>query len=778
MTLPQPIAVAAAITGGAPTDVREWIVVDIVGAPSPNRRGYAVIVEPLVHDGRTLELVPQIRDVLLHQLRLHAQFRPDMALLRAFAHANSVLLDEKRLVPGSRVQIGATAIVFEDHQATIGHLPPGQLVLIQDRLIYSLPSLDSYSPRFADSGEGGAEPLGFGSVTSPILVQTEMMPGDAVILCDSATARAIANADESQLIPIDHFHGRNPEDVLDAIRDDVVEAGEPFSAAVVIAFPPNEHASEIETLTDVARNAREQARHLRASTRALVPTVPDRWKRSRPQPESQDQQDDVPFAPPTVPKISFQERLIRLTEGRPTDAARTWQPRRPDAAFGAPGAHGVKRHKSISNVGAWRGKVPRAPFIGSPAFIALALVAVFLLGFLVWSQRGIFTPDETSWMPSLAQVEQRLSAVEGMTDHTDIIQELNLAQRDLDHAETIGAPGSAVDPLQIRITQARDEADNVIRVSNVRRIGNLPDELKDGNTDAFFTSGGIFLANGNLYRLHPETAQIAMMLEKGREIENIRVGDLFGVAYDGYILVVTDGRAIFFASNTDGAIWQAMEMEEINNQGPWPRGSIAAFNQNMYLLVPEYRNIYSWVTNANEQVVAPIDWISTGDRVNMNIAVDMAIDGNIYVLLSDGQVVTLRSGLETNRFDLPNFDLEEEQAVRIVTGPATGYLYMVVVNEDGGGRVIATDRRGENAVEIHLPIGYDVGDSGAMAPFAGLQDMVVDEQAGKMYLINGDAIWSLDYSLPPLPGGTDGTPEAVSETEDTVDTQGTPEPET
>lgn len=762
MTLPQPIAVAAAISGGTPADVREWIRVDIEGSPSVYRPGYAVLVEPLSQDGRTQDLVSQVRDVLVHQLRLNAQFPPDVALVRAFAHANSVLQDDKRHRPGDRVQIGATAVVMQDHQATIAHLPPGQLILVQDHLIYGLPELDSYLPHWAGPKEttAPAEPLGYGVTPAPVLVQTELMPGDAIILCDSATARVIATADQETALPVNQFRGRNPDLVLDAIRDQVSTAGEPYSAAVVISFPPNEVASEIETFADVARNAREQMRHVRAATRTVIPAMPERLQRAkRPEPQPA-QADENAFVPPPKPKISLQERLIRLSEGRPAGEGATWQPRRLEAAFGAPGAHGVRRHRRISSQGpAVRSAVPRAPFITSPMFIGIALSAVFLLGMLIWNQRELFLPDESTWSPMIAQVDQRLSVVNGMTDQAAIFTELDNAQKDLDAAAALGAPDSEVDQRQLAITLERDEVSNVIRVGGVRKLGNLPDELRDGETSAYMTAGGMFLVNGDLYRLNPETAEIAMMLEEGREIEGMRVGNLYGVAYDGLMLAVTDGRAVFFASNTDGAIWQAMEMEEINNQGPYPPGPIAAFNQSVYLLVSDWRNIYVFPTDANEQVVAPIDWVSVGDRINMNIAVDITIDGNIYVLLEDGQVVTLRSGLEINRFDLPNFDPEKERAVALVSGPATGYIYMAVVDKDGNGRVIATDREGGHVVELHLPIDWSNAGSGHQAPFAGLQDVVVDEQAGRLYLINGDAVWSLDYSLPPLPSAT---PEAVA----------------
>lgn len=764
MTLPQPTAVAAAITGGTPTDVREWITVDIVGSPSASRRGYAVLTEPLDRDGRSLDLANQVRAVILHELRQHPRQPADAILSRAFGIANSIVYDDARINGGKPRQIGATAVIFEGYTATIAHVPPGQVVLVQDHLVYSVPELDSRLPHWAEEGDGAptAEPLGFAAMIAPLLVQTDLLPGDVVLLCNDATGKVLAESGFELArsgMNMRRFHGLDPDEILDSVRSAAISAGEPNAAITVISFPPNPDTSDIETLQDVAHNAREQFRHARAAMKSVVPVLPEMPKIRKAVPEAEPGEDIQAEPEPPKPNVSFQERIIRLTEGRAGDGRGTWQPRRIESQFGAPGAHGVRRHRRVSSAAGWKGGIPRAPFLSSPVFIGLMLAAVFLLGILAWSQRDIFSPDESVYVPVLAQVDQRLAVADGSDDPVEINTELNLAEENLDRARELGAPGDLISEREAAIQQRRDEANNVFRVQSVRRIGSLPEDLTDGETSAFMTSGGIFLANGNLYRLHPETAQMQMMLEEGREIEGVRVGHLYGVAYDGQFLMVTDGRGLFFASSTDGAIWQAMSMEEINNAGPWPPGAMASFSGSMYLLVPEYRNIYVFETDANIQQVAPTDWVSTGDRINLNIAVDMTIDGNIYVLLEDGQVVTYRSGLEVSRFDLPGFDLESDTPKAIVSGSATGYLYIAVEDADGNGRIIASDREGKNVTVLELPADFDTGGADVQHPFENLQDIVVDEQTGTLYLVNGDAVWSFTYILPALPN--QGTPEAT-----------------
>ena len=151
MTLSAPTAVAFAMSGGSPTDVREWVTIDLAGQPSSHRPGYAVMTESLMQSGRGEEIARHARALLVQELRRHHRQPADAALARAFAVTNNVIFEEGRFRGGAGQQflIGATAIVFEEHRATIAHVPPGQMALAQDGLFYSLPELGSWLPHFA-----------------------------------------------------------------------------------------------------------------------------------------------------------------------------------------------------------------------------------------------------------------------------------------------------------------------------------------------------------------------------------------------------------------------------------------------------------------------------------------------------------------------------------------------------------------------------------------------------------------------------------------------------
>jgi hypothetical protein len=205
----------------------------------------------------------------------------------------------------------------------------------------------------------------------------------------------------------------------------------------------------------------------------------------------------------------------------------------------------------------------------------------------------------------------------------------------------------------------------------------------------------------------------------------------------------------------DSGEWRAVQLGRINNQ-PWKPGPMAAFDGAIYLLQSEYVQIYRFSVEDATDIAAPRDWMVSG-RDDLDDSRDIAIDGNVYVLLKNGRVLLLFRGELTSSLDPQYVEIGASES--IVNGAATGYTYISVTDGDKS-RIVAFDQLGSAAYQLRLPIGFSTGDVRVRAPFDGLQDVVVDESTGTIFIINGDAIWTARYSLPPLPERDPGTPEA------------------
>jgi hypothetical protein len=280
----------------------------------------------------------------------------------------------------------------------------------------------------------------------------------------------------------------------------------------------------------------------------------------------------------------------------------------------------------------------------------------------------------------------------------------------------------------------------------------------------------VFFVAGSLYQYRPNqegsTPELVTILSEGETVDDTKVGTLWGVAFDVRGLYVTDGDTVFMLP-VESQEWKAVRLGRINEQ-EWMPGSMAAFDGSIYLLEAEYRQIYRFAIADTESQAEPRDWLLTGARDRISEATDIAIESSIFVLLGDGTVMEMFQG-DPKAEIVPPY-VEPDMAEALVGRVNTGYLYQAVSVEDGDeGRIVAFDIEGRNAVQLKLPIGFTTGDANVRDPFDGIQDVIVDESTGTIYIINADGIWTARYSLPTLPeeqqpGDPTATPVAAWQT--------------
>ncbi len=794
MTLSAATSVAFAVSGGFPADAKSWITVDLAGHPAAGRRGYIVATEPAEPSGRGYELAAQARTIILSELRRLQHSPPDVALGRSLAAANGALFEQAHgsAVAGvdQRTFVGATAIILEGHAATLAHVPPGQLILVEDGLVYSVPELGSWFPHYAkDAREAGnAEPLGFASWTEPLMAQTEIRPGDTLVVCSAETGRAFAEEVANsglQVRDLTYLHHRDPDLVLDAFRGVVIARDLPRAAVAVIGFPPLPDSEQVRMLADIGRRGRERARHGRAIVRQWKPMPSPRRRVAAAlgaetgvaaitaQASPSEAQVASAVATPESGRDEGMERKkrpSRLKQAR-SRAARAYEwgePRwrstwaRPStvAQFGVPGAHGVnvfRGQTSYMGEPSWRHRLPRLPVIGS-AWIwpfLLFLIAGSVVG--AWYVREQFLTPDIDEAALIAAIDERILSAEEQDAPSDVVADLDLAQSELDQARDAGIASEFLDPRQQAITTRRDVVTNVIRMSDLQRIGTLPPEFNQATVRGVNTPAGIFFVAGSLYQWQPgengDLRALDVILNQGRKIENVTVGSLWGLAFDAKGLYVTDGKHVFMLAAETGA-WRAVPIGKINDQ-PWTPGPLAAFDGSVYLLQQDGAQIYRFGIDDAEGEAPPVEWLQTGARDDIGRSRDLAINAQIFVLLDSGEVqVMYRGELESS---VEPAYVQPGSAEAIVDGATTGYIYVAIMDRDDS-RVVAFDRNGKTAYQLRLPAGFTTGDAEVAKPFEGLQDIVVDEATGTLYIVNDDAIWTARYSLPPLESPTPGTP--------------------
>ncbi|MBA2289701.1 MAG: hypothetical protein H0V98_04900 [Chloroflexia bacterium] len=751
----------------------DWIEVALDDFVGQRSRGIIVATEPVESDGRSFELARMIKSVIVSELTAMHDLPPDEAIGRAFAAANGMLYDEGHLGSSGgfdrKVLVGATVILIDGHRCTIGHVPPGQVVLIEDGLAYAVPDLRSWMPDFANEASTVPEPLGYTSWTAPILAQTELGDGDAAMICTLTLAQAWAEElAETGLRVADlaGYHGRSPDHALDVFRGLLISQGIEDGSALVLAFPPRPGSFGVVTMGDVGWKLRERRRRAQAQVRRLMPSrvrsLISVGPGSAPEAPTFEEFDDGTDGSSGHVSPDQPERRSRWTGAssrfrRERDMTETWNVPNQTREYGMARTHGVQLHRGVSADRAdsrWRNGLPRLPF-GGAVFGSVLVLLVALIGVGIWALLPRFEEPPTDVTATLNQVDEYIVTAEDTSDPGGIRQLLDLAQETLDGAEADGALEDSVAPRQAAITSAQDELDNVIRLDGLTRVGSLPEELQGSETRALYTQGGLFLVNGSLFQLRAQELEIVRVLSEDEAVGDVEVGNLFGMALDTSGFYVTDGMHVFTLQPE--ASWNAIGLADINDLGAWEPGPVGAFGGSLYILEQDFRNIYRFDTETGDGVAEPNDWVLAPVRPDLVNAVDMAIDGSIHVLLESGEILTYLQGDLETRQDTPFIESGEPQS--ILVGSGTQLLY-VAMQDGEDGWIVVLDPGSGNAWQLRLPADFSTEETGVSAPFAGLQDVAIDESSGTLFLVNEDAVWTAQYSLPAeaQAGGTP-TPE-------------------
>ncbi|TSC77099.1 MAG: Uncharacterized protein G01um101431_282 [Parcubacteria group bacterium Gr01-1014_31] len=153
--------------------------------------------------------------------------------------------------------------------------------------------------------------------------------------------------------------------------------------------------------------------------------------------------------------------------------------------------------------------------------------------------------------------------------------------------------------------------------------------------------------------------------------------------------------------------------------------AVASFRERLYLLSAVSGTIFR-ADPAGGGFGAPRNWIAD-PSVDLRTATDLTLDGDLYVLLRDGGIVKLNQGRPVT-FDLQPIDPPLSGPTKIKTSEASAYLYLL---DPPTKRIVVVGKDGKLARQYRS------------AAFDELRDIVVDEAAKTIYVLNGARLYGV-----------------------------------
>ena len=385
----------------------------------------------------------------------------------------------------------------------------------------------------------------------------------------------------------------------------------------------------------------------------------------------------------------------------------------------------------------WRAFLPRGPGVHVPA----RLLAVSLVLFLTIGGTGVAVERqrdrEAQASAALVAADAALQgALEIPGSATALVSQAEAA---LATARAAGASGEPLLSRERALARVRDRIWNVARLTDVVRLGALPNELGRGRVSLAISGNTVYLAAGNLYELDAAGGRLVTLLEQGDEVAGGVAGDLRDVSIDGGKLVAGDGTAIYVREETGR--WQRRDLDIAGVGGMLEGIPLIVWGDAAYGLSWDGNIIRFEETPAG--TMADI-WAPAEENPDLALAQDLAIDGRIHVLLKDGRTLTFSRGTLVGTL-APFVTPTLTKAAFLAQAPFATDFYVVDPETGVGGNVGRIVRCNASGVarQYLTPEGDmpDTNNEAVAQALAGAQDMAIDELTGTAYWIANNEIW-------------------------------------
>lgn len=339
----------------------------------------------------------------------------------------------------------------------------------------------------------------------------------------------------------------------------------------------------------------------------------------------------------------------------------------------------------------------------------------------------------------LAQADTIVKQAEVNPDHTEALKQLQDAKKILGDAAALQDSPKAR-TLLFRIQDQQNELEGV----SIFRF--LPAIAQAGAGTEFAqiaaTDQDIFLLDrqNNVYHyvindVSGETKPAepnAVILKSGAIVGNqtvsrVRLLTQVTRGQDKALIVAVTDKG-FLAYDLESKQWNAYDIQDVDKWGELR--AVEGFNGNLYLLDTQNNQIFKYAATAAGYSPQAAPYFPANAQVNLSKAVDMAIDGDVWILNDNGIVQRFRSGTAVP-FELGALETPLKNPVALYVRAGSDSLYIA---DAGNQRIIEFDKNGKFVRQFKTA-------AEKYAVLTDLRDLTVNELKRKFYIVNSNAAY-------------------------------------
>ena len=365
------------------------------------------------------------------------------------------------------------------------------------------------------------------------------------------------------------------------------------------------------------------------------------------------------------------------------------------------------------------------------------LLTVSVLLITVFVVSTILSSIASGRQEKINQFDAALTEAESIKNEAEaslIYRDENQARRLLLNAKNLltaaEAPTDELAQRAVLLLATIDE--QLVSLRHMVEISNPVQILNFANLDAtatiadFMVSAGDTIysqnaVNQSVYKGNVTTRQLAAILSPDAATGTFTNALLTD---NGQILLLSSTQSLFNLNPTTDAV-TAVPLTLSGSAAP---AGIAMYANRLYLLDPASNQIIRYDPSGGGYG-RPTEWV-TDPTVDLSNAVDIAIDGLVYVLKQSGEVVVFERGKKIT-FNQAIVDPALSGATKLKTSVQSNFLYIL---DPQHSRIVVLSKEGQLVTQYTSPA------------FDDLKDFTVFENEKEMYVLAGSRVYGIPAS--------------------------------
>jgi hypothetical protein len=362
--------------------------------------------------------------------------------------------------------------------------------------------------------------------------------------------------------------------------------------------------------------------------------------------------------------------------------------------------------------------------------ILIALTVVFLLlfaqGIIVSGFKNKKIVKEEAYLNLIKPIEQKLNQAEAglLYNNEDSAKTLLKEARELLNQlpHKTSEQVKQYETYNKKYNELLEKIIHAVKIENPRELADFTKLSPGANPDNIIISSAIGKINAGDSR----EKKIYSLSLSDKTITSIAKDDqLAGLKYP----VSTKDDNIYYL-NGSNIILLNVKTDEISSltinlkNGPQNILGMASYNNKLYLIDKKDNQIYSYVKSGNGFPTAAA-WFKVA--ADLSDAASLSIDGSIYILKKNGQLLKYLKGKE-EEFNLDAVEPAIEEAKKVMVSPELNYIYIL---EPSKQRLVVFDKTGKFILQYKSD------------QFTDLKDFTVDEKKKIIYFLNGNSVFEV-----------------------------------